>query len=65
MTMDQSNKRADLSIPSGLNPAAAKFGSIAILLTVERRDTCVTVSNASREMDPPRKCCYVVRCQNS
>ena len=34
MTMDQSNKRADLSIPSGLNPAAAEFGSNAILLTV-------------------------------
>ena len=26
MTMDQSNKRADLSIPSGLNPAVAKCG---------------------------------------
>ena len=44
MTMDQSNKRADLSIPSGLNPAAAEFGSNSMLLTVEQRDTCVTVS---------------------
>ena len=43
MTMDQSNKRADLSIPSGLNPTAPEFGSIATLLTVEHWSTCITV----------------------
>ena len=63
MTMDQSNKRADLSIPSGLNPAAAEFSSNAILLAVERRDTCVTVSEqyVNREGSPRemQRCCVV------
>ena len=36
MTMDQSNKRADLSIPSGLNPAAARIRSRLDPTTVVR-----------------------------
>ena len=50
----------DLTLPR-LNSVPSR----SCWLLSEGTHVSLLVSNASREMDPPRKCCYVVRCQNS